>query len=439
MARISVFGIGYVGSVSLACLADHNHYVQGVDINPLKVEMVNNGQSPVIEEGLTELLLKATASGKLSATLNSDEAIQTSDISFICVGTPSLLNGSINLHSIKTVCAEIGESLACKSTYHVVVVRSTILPGSMEDELIPILERYSGKKAGQDFGVVFNPEFLREGSSIKDFYDPPFTILAGTDSKSITLVSDLYSFIDAQLIVVPMRVAEMVKYACNAFHALKITFANEVGNICKVIDIDSHAVMDILCKDKKLNLSPYYLKPGFAFGGSCLPKDLRALLYHARKNDIDALVLESILPSNNNQIDIAYQMVKRTKEKQIGVLGLSFKAGTDELRESPMVELIEKLIGKGYQVCVYDKNVSISQLHGANRIYIEKEIPHIGAILKDSIDEVIDNSKVIIIGNHSEEFRSITKKTKPDQIMIDLVRIFCETDRIPLNYEGICW
>jgi GDP-mannose 6-dehydrogenase len=309
----------------------------------------------------------------------------------------------------------------------------------MEDELIPLLERYSGKKAGQDFGVVFNPEFLREGSSIKLFYDPPFTIIAGTDTKSITMISDLYSFIDAQLIVVPMRVAEMVKYACNAFHDLKITFANEVGIICKVIDIDSHTVMDILFKDTKFNLSPYYLKPGFAFGGSCLPKDLRALLYQARKNDIDALVLESILPSNNNQIDLAYQMVKSTNEKQIGVLGLSFKAGTDELRESPMVELIEKLIGKGYQVSVYDKNVSISQLHGANRIYIEEEIPHIGTILKDSINEVINNSKVIIIGNNSEEFRSFIGNTKPDQFIIDLVRILRQTDRIPPNYQGICW
>lgn len=439
MARISVFGIGYVGTVSMACLADNNHDVQGVDINPMKVEMVNNGQSPVIEEGLTDLISKSVASGKVSATIDSNEAIQTSEISLICVGTPSLMNGSINTSSVKTVCAEIGESLASKSAYHVVVVRSTIMPGNMEDELIPILEHNSRKKAGLDFGVVFNPEFLREGSSIRDFYDPPFTIIAGTDKKAISIVSDIYSFIDAQIIVVPMRVAEMIKYACNAFHALKITFANEVGNICKAIDIDSHAVMDILCKDTKLNLSPYYLKPGFAFGGSCLPKDLRALLYHARKNDIDALVLESILPSNRNQIELAYQMVRRTKEKQIGVLGLSFKAGTDELRESPMVELIEKLIGKGYQVSVYDKNVSISQLHGANRFYIKEEIPHIGTLMKDSIDEIINNNKVIIIGNNSEEFRSVLSAAKPDQIIIDLVRISGEGCQTPAVYEGICW
>jgi GDP-mannose 6-dehydrogenase len=345
----------------------------------------------------------------------------------------------LNLNYIKRVCQEIGEAIRSKPDYHVVVARSTMLPGSTEEVVIPILEEYSGKKAGRDFGVGFNPEFLREGSSIKDFYDPPFTVIGGNDEATVAAVGEIYRMLDAEVIVAPIKVAETVKYACNAFHALKVSFANEIGNICKQQDIDSHQVMDIFCKDTKLNISPYYMKPGFAFGGSCLPKDLRALLYHARYFDLTPPVLESILRSNQQQVDMAFQMVRRTERKRIGVLGFSFKAGTDDLRESPMVELVERLIGKGYKVAVYDRNVSLANLQGANRAYIEQEIPHIASLMCDTIEDVLAVSEVIIIGNGAAEFRQALTEAKPEQIIIDLVRIAPDTDQVNSQYDGICW
>ncbi len=438
MTTISIFGLGYVGSVSIACLADNGHKVIGVDVSSTKVEMIREGHSPIIEEGLDELLKKGVNAGRIRATQDSVEAVHASAVSFICVGTPSHTNGSLNLTYVQRVCEEIGQALATKSGYHVVVARSTMLPGSTEEVLIPILEQASGKKAGHGFGVCFNPEFLREGSSIKDFYDPPFTIIGSDDERAAAQVADLYALLSAPMMVVPFKVAEMVKYANNAFHALKVSFANEIGNICKGQNIDGHQVMDIFCRDTKLNLSPYYLKPGFAFGGSCLPKDLRAILYHCRNLDIYPPVLEAILPSNQRQIDMAYQMVKRTGRKRVGVLGFSFKAGTDDLRESPMVELIEYLIGKGYTVKVYDRNVSLANLQGANRVYIEQEIPHIASLMADSIDAVLDTSEVIIVGNKAAEFRNVLSRLRDDQVMIDLVRA-AENMQSNEHYQGICW
>ena len=439
MTAISVFGLGYVGSVSIACLADHGHEVIGVDVNPAKVEMINRGQSPVIEQGLGELLKKGVSAGCIRATTEAAQAVRDSDVSFICVGTPSSPNGSLNLTYVKRVCEDIGQALAAKSGYHVVVARSTMLPGSTEEMVIPTLEGASGKSAGYDFGVCVNPEFLREGSSIEDFYHPPYTVIGAGDEKAAAVVTELYSILGAPLMVVPFMVAEMVKYASNAFHALKVSFANEIGNLCKQQNIDSHQVMDILCQDRKLNLSPNYLKPGFAFGGSCLPKDLRALLYHCRQFDIYPAVLEAILPSNLRQIDLAYQMVKRTGRKRIGVLGFSFKAGTDDLRESPMVELIEHLIGKGYQVKVYDRNVSLANLYGANRAYIEQEIPHIAYLMTESLEAVVDSSEVIIVGNKSSEFKAVLPNLRDDQIMIDLVRVTDDHRASDERYQGICW
>ena len=439
MSTISIFGLGYVGAVSVACLADSGHKIIGVDVSPTKVEMIARGHSPIIEEGLGELLKKGVDEGRIKATSDSTKAVHNSDVSFVCVGTPSNPNGSLNLSYVKKVCEEIGAALATKNGYHVVVARSTMLPGSTEEIVIPALERSSGKKAGQDFGVCFNPEFLREGSSIKDFYDPPFTIIGATDEKAATAVSELYSMLDAPLMTVSLKVAEMVKYANNAFHALKVSFANEIGNVCKQQDIDSHQVMNIFCEDKKLNLSPYYLKPGFAFGGSCLPKDLRALLYHCRHFDMQLPVMEAILPSNRKQIDMAYQMIKRTDSKRIGILGFSFKAGTDDLRESPMVELIEYILGKGYQVKVYDRNVSLANLQGANRAYIEREIPHISMLMSDSIEEILEQSEVIVIGNAAPEFQAILGQIREHQTVIDLVRISKEIDQLDSRYQGICW
>ena len=439
MATISIFGLGYVGAVSVACLADNGHNIIGVDVNPTKIEMIAKGHSPIVEEGLGELLKKGVNDGRIRATSDQVQAVHDSDISFICVGTPSNPNGSLNLVYVKKVSEAIGQALAAKDGYHVVVARSTMLPGSTEEVVIPALEEASGKKAGVDFGVCFNPEFLREGSSIKDFYDPPFTVIGAENEKAAGIVTDIYSMLNAPLMVVPIKVAEMVKYANNAFHALKVSFANEVGNICKQQNIDSHKVMEIFCQDKKLNLSPYYLKPGFAFGGSCLPKDLRAILYHCRHFDVQLPVMESILPSNRKQIDVAIQMIKRTGRKKVGVLGFSFKAGTDDLRESPMVDLIEYLIGKGHHVTVYDKNVSLANLQGANRAYIEQEIPHIATLMADTIDKVLAESEVIVIGNGAAEFREVVNKIEDHHTLIDLVRITSEINALDERYEGICW
>jgi len=435
--RLSVFGIGYVGCVSAACFAKHGHKVTGVDVNPTKVEIINRGDSPIIEPGLAELMREAVISGQLRATTSSSEAVQNSDISLVCVGTPSNPNGSLNLSYVRRVCHEIGKALRDKADRHVVVMRSTMLPGTVESVVIPALEETSDKKSGSDFGVCINPEFLREGSSLKDFYEPPFTLIGADDPHTEQALQQLYATIGAPVIVTSIKTAEMVKYACNCFHALKVSFANEIGNICKAVGVDSHEVMDIFCHDTKLNLSPYYLKPGFAFGGSCLPKDLRAITHKAKALDVETPVLSAILPSNRLQVERALDMVVRTGNKRIGVLGFSFKAGTDDLRESPMVSLIETLIGKGYDLSIYDRDVSLARLFGANKEYIEREIPHISQLMRSSVDEVLDASDSLIIGNRSEDFRGIESRLRKGQQLIDLVRLF---DKVSDgSYQGICW
>lgn len=435
--KISVFGLGYVGCVSAACFAKDGHEVVGVDVSTNKVDIINSGGSPIVEPGIGELIAEATGSGRLRATTDSAEAIAASEISLICVGTPSNANGSLDLRYVKRVCEEIGASLKLKDDRHVVVIRSTMLPGTIENVVIPALEQTSGKKAQRDFGVCINPEFLREGTSLKDFYAPPFTLIGADDQNTGETVSKLYSGIEARLFVTPVKTAEMVKYVCNCFHALKVTFANEVGNICKGLAIDSHEVMEVFCQDTKLNLSPYYLKPGFAFGGSCLPKDLRAMNYKAKELDVETPVLAAILPSNRRQIENALDMVVKTGSKRIGVLGFSFKAGTDDLRESPIVTLIETLIGKGYQLSIYDRDVSLARLAGANKEYIEREIPHISQLMRQSVAEVVDNVDVIIIGNKGEEFKQIDSRLGGDKVVIDLVRLFDKPSSD--GYQGICW
>ena len=437
--KISIFGLGYVGAVSTGCLAALGHEVVGVDVNPLKVETINAGKSPVVESGLEELIAKGVAQGRVRATMDAAEAVATTDVSFVCVGTPSADNGSLDLTYVKRVCAQIGAALASKPDYHVVVLRSTMLPGSTEGEAIPALEEASGRRAGRDFGVSFNPEFLREGTAVYDFYHPPYTIVGQYTGRGAEVVADLYEAIEAPLLIVPIKAAEMVKYANNAFHALKVVFANEIGAICKQQGIDSHQVMDIFCMDTKLNLSAYYLKPGFAFGGSCLPKDLRALLYHAHRHDQQVPVLEAILPSNALQVRRGYELIKHTGHKKVGVLGFSFKAGTDDLRESPLVELIETLIGKGFQVKIFDRNVSLARLHGTNRAYIEREIPHVASLMCDTMEEVLADSEVIVIGNKAPEFRLVLDKLRPDQVLIDLVRVSKEVDLDDERYIGIGW
>ncbi|HEX2980948.1 MAG TPA: nucleotide sugar dehydrogenase [Anaerolineaceae bacterium] len=439
MAVVSVFGLGYVGCVLAACLADNGHHVIGVDVNPMKVDSINNGLSPVIETGLEDLIRRNRYLGRLLATQDTAWAVRESELSFVCVGTPSRPNGSLDTTYVTRVCEDIARGIAHKDSYHTVVIRSTLLPGSTEELLQPVLEACSGKTAGSDFGLGYNPEFLREGSSIQDFYSPPYTVIGADDERVTAQVKQIYSMLDAPVVVVPINVAEMVKYVNNAFHALKVTFANEIGAICKQQKIDSHQVMEIFCMDRKLNLSPYYLKPGFAFGGSCLPKDLRALLYHGRKNDLHLPVLESILPSNQLQVEHAYQMIRRTGCKRVGVLGISFKDGTDDLRESPLVELIEQLVGKGYQVKVYDKNVSLSKLHGANRAYIEQELPHIGLLMSATIQEVLDHAEVVVLGNKATRYHHISANLRDDHTVIDLVRAADGATNLNGRYQGIGW
>jgi GDP-mannose 6-dehydrogenase len=436
--RLSVFGLGYVGCVSAACFAGEGHEVTGVDVNSTKVEIINGGRSPIVEAGINELIEKTVAAGRLRATSDSAAAIRDSEISLICVGTPSQTNGSLDLTYVKRVCEEIGAALAEKDARHTVVIRSTMLPGTIHGVVVPTLEASSGKKAGCDFGVCINPEFLREGTSLKDFYAPPFTLIGADEEDVAETVRRLYAGIDAPLFITGIKAAEMVKYTCNCFHALKVSFANEIGNICKGLNIDSHEVMNVFCQDTKLNLSPYYLKPGFAFGGSCLPKDLRAITYKAKELDVEAPVLASILPSNRQQIERAVSMVLQTGRKRIGVLGFSFKAGTDDLRESPMVTLIETLIGKGMQLAIYDRDVSLARLFGANKEYIEREIPHISQLMRASVREVLDSSEVLIIGNKAAEFREIEGQLKDGQTVIDLVRLF-ENRTSDDSYQGICW
>jgi GDP-mannose 6-dehydrogenase len=435
--KLSVFGLGYVGCVSAACLADSGNEVIGVDVNPTKVDIINSGNSPIIETGINELIGKVVQEGRLSATTDSARAINDSELSVVCVGTPSNQNGSLHLRHVEQVCAEIGAALKTKTGRHIVVIRSTMLPGTIQNTVIPALEETSGKKAVSDFGICINPEFLREGSSLKDYYAPPFTLIGADDDETINAVRSLYANINAPVFTTPLKTAEMVKYVCNCFHALKVSFANEIGNICKALEIDSHEVMHVFCQDTKLNLSPYYLKPGFAFGGSCLPKDLRAINYKAKELDVEVPVLSAILPSNRLQIERAIEMVTSSGKKRVGVLGFSFKAGTDDLRESPIVTLIETLIGKGFELALYDRHVSVAKLVGANKEYIEREIPHISKLMRTSVEGVLQDSDIVIIGNHAEEFRDVTERLRADQQVIDLVRLFDRTSNE--NYQGICW
>lgn len=435
--KLSVFGLGYVGCVAAACLADAGHDVVGVDVNPTKVEIINSGKSPIIEDGIGELIAKVVAAGRLSATTDSARAIRDSDISLVCVGTPSNQNGSLHLRHVEGVCSEIGAALKHKNARHIVVIRSTMLPGTIENTVVPVLEETSGKQAVKDFGICINPEFLREGSSLKDYHAPPFTLIGADDEVTSSAVQSLYADIKAPVFVTSLKTAEMVKYVCNCFHALKVTFANEVGNICKALQIDSHEVMQVFCQDTKLNLSPYYLKPGFAFGGSCLPKDLRAINYKAKELDVEVPVLSAILPSNRLQIERAIDMVVRSGKKRVGVLGFSFKAGTDDLRESPIVTLIETLIGKGFELAIYDRHVSVAKLVGANKEYIEREIPHISKLMRSDIDAVLNDSDIVIIGNQAEEFRGVAERLRDSQQLIDLVRLYDRTSNE--NYQGICW
>ncbi|MGK5067130.1 nucleotide sugar dehydrogenase [Janthinobacterium sp. RT4P48] len=435
--KISIFGLGYVGAVSAGCLATDGHEVIGVDPNKTKVDLINQGTTPIIEKDIGEMIAATVKSGHLRATADVRDAVFGSDMSLICVGTPSQLNGNLDLSHVRKVCQEIGAAIAEKDSFHVVVARSTMLPGSMRSLVIPTLEAASGKVAGVDFGVCNNPEFLREGTAVYDYYNPPKTVIGESDEKAGALLVQLYAKMDAPLVRTDVETAEMVKYTDNTWHAVKVAFANEIGNICKAVGIDGHKVMEIFCQDTKLNLSPYYMKPGFAFGGSCLPKDVRALTYKARSLDLDLPLLNSILPSNQRQVEKGVKMIVDKGARKVGILGFSFKAGTDDLRESPLVDVIEYLLGKGYELKLYDKNVNLAALTGANQDYILNHIPHISKLMVTSMQDVLDFADTIVIGNGAAEFKSVPGSLKPHQHIVDLVRI--SKEQSGEQYDGICW
>jgi GDP-mannose 6-dehydrogenase len=441
--KIALFGLGYVGVVSAACLARDGHSVVGIDPNAVKVDFLRRGKSPIIEPGLDELIASAVATGRLVAGSDYATGVAQSDVLMVCVGTPGQANGSLDLTYVRRVVQQIGEQLAARGGYKVVVIRSTLLPGSMQSVVVPLLEESSHLKAGKDFGVCINPEFLRESSAIYDYDHPPKTVIGASDERAAAIVRELYAALDAPLVLTNLRTAEMVKYVDNSWHALKVTFANEVGRLCKVMGVDGRLAMRLFCMDTKLNVSTAYLRPGFAFGGSCLPKDVRALTYQGRLLDVETPVLGSILASNQLHIAHALSMIRATGRRRVGLLGLSFKEGTDDLRESPIVTLAEQLIGKGYELLVYDQNVRLAALMGANREYILTHIPHIGRLLVERPEQLLEHAEVLIVAAASEEFRTLLQESPSGMSVIDLVGLWKTADgegTAPMDhYDGIAW
>ncbi len=437
--KISVFGLGYVGAVSGACLAELGHEVIGVDVDDFKVKTINDGKSPIVEELIAELTSEMVQAGKLRATTDAREAVHASDLSIVCVGTPSDASGALELNYVRRVSEEIGAALADKNTHHTVAIRSTVLPGTVDDIVKPALEAQSGKKCGEAFDVCFHPEFLREGTSVKDFRSPPKIVIGADSPEAGKAVAALYEGFEAPIFHTAIRAAETVKYADNAFHALKVTFSNEIGTICKALDIDSHEVMRIFCEDKKLNISPAYLMPGFAYGGSCLPKDLRALTHAARSLNLELPVLFNVQRSNDLHVERMVNVIQSMGQKSVGMLGLSFKRGTDDLRESPLVELVERLLGKGYPVSIYDENVLVSRLRGGNKAYIEQRLPHISQLMVENLDDLIDDSELLIVGAAQPSFADALAKRANGKTVIDLVGLLKSAKAGEPNYHGICW
>jgi GDP-mannose 6-dehydrogenase len=437
---ISVFGLGYVGCVSAACFADRGFQVLGIDANPTKTEFLRDGKSPVIEEHIGELVNKVVSEGALTVVGDAETAVHQTDISLICVGTPSEPNGELSTVYLRRVAEEIGAALATKTARHTVVFRSTMVPGTCQEVLIPILEEASGKRAGVDFGVCVNPEFLREGTSVWDFNNPPKTVVGSNDPESAEAVMRLYEGLPGPRFAVRLAEAEMIKYVDNSYHALKVAFGNEIGVICRSVGVDSHSVIDVFMADTKLNISPAYLRPGFAFGGSCLPKDLRALVHTARRRDLDTPLLASVLPSNEAHIRRALDLVTGSGRRKVGIFGLSFKAGTDDLRESALVELAERLLGKGYQVKIFDSTVALSRLTGANRDYLAERLPHIERLLTDDIDQVLDHAEVCIAGSAEPAIAAAMSKVGADRLVVDLIRLpDAAQRRDDPSYVGISW
>lgn len=436
--NVSIFGLGYVGCVSLGCLAKNGHTVIGVDLNKTKVDFINQGKAPIVEQDIEELILEQQKAGRVSATADAHEAVANSEVSIICVGTPSTDHGHLDLGAIFNVAREIGSCLKQKEAFHVISIRSTVLPGTNE-KVGQIIEEASGKKREKDFSVVSNPEFLREGTAVRDYFNPPYTIIGSTNEKASKLLEALYKDIDAPFFVTEIKVAEMMKYVNNAFHATKVVFANEIGNICSKIGVDSHKLMNIFCQDMKLNISPYYLKPGFSYGGSCLPKDLKALKTIAHDHYLECPTIESIEKSNENHKRVVLEKILQFGKEKIGFLGVSFKGGTDDLRNSPIIDILEVLLGKGFDIRIFDQNVQIAKLVGANKEYILKKIPFIAKFIVSTENEIIEHSDVIVIVNQDKDFRSILNKVPKEKILFDLVNYDFENKSVLENYKGLSW
>ena len=437
---ISVFGLGYVGTVTAACLAFRGNNVIGVDLNQNKIETMNSGNSPIVEPRVSEIIAESHHAGRLCAINSTEAAVLSSDISILCVGTPSLRNGKLDLGNIEPVCREIGEILKKKQSFHLVVLRSTVLPGTAETIVVPTLEKVSGKRMGAEFGVCVNPEFMREGTAVSDFLEPPMTVIGSADKAHSAVVRDLYEWSPARVFETSFRSAEMVKYVCNTWHAVKVTFANEIGTLARELEVDAESMMEMFASDTKLNISATYLKPGFAFGGSCLPKDVRALNYRAKELDLKLPLIESIMPSNEEHLERALDLVLRTGKGKIAMLGLSFKSATDDLRESPQVQLVKQLLGEGREIQIWDDNVSLGRLIGSNRAYIEQVIPHIGSLLRPNLKEVLRAAEVIVIGTRGLDRDILQKNIRQGQIVIDLVNLE-KARRLQSTaaYKGICW
>ena len=436
--KIAVFGLGYVGTVSAACLAEKGVPVIGVDVSSEKVDRLSRGESPIIEPGLDALVRRSIDAGLLEATTDWELAVAESQLALLCVSTPSRTDGNVDTQYLERVCQQIGSALARREDYYVVVVRSTALPGTTKNVLIPILEEHSGKRAGTAFGVCFHPEFLREGKAIDDFLRPSKIVVGALDDRSAEPLRTIYEGFDAAYLLTSIHTAELIKYADNFWHALKVGFANEIGTLSRALGIDGREVMEIFCQDTKLNLSDAYLRPGFAFGGSCLPKDLRALGHRARHLSLDLPILASVLPSNRQHFERAFRMVKESGNRRVGMLGLSFKPDTDDLRESPLVEMAERLIGKGYDLRIYDHNVSLSTLTGRNRQYIEEHIPHIANLMVEDASELIGHAQTLVIGNHDPRYREALEFVSDQQIVVDLVGLG-DGNVDGAKYLGICW
>jgi len=437
--RISVLGLGYVGAVSAACLARDGHHVVGVDVDPHKLELIRSGRSPIVEEGIQELTRDVVTAGRLTVTDDVAAAIRDTELSFICVGTPSSPNGSQDLGAIRRVMQSIGQAIGAKADFHTVILRSTVQPGTIDDVMRPILEQASGKRADQDFGVGFQPEFLREGTSIKDYDNPPFTVIGTQSTRSAGVLQNLFGHLPCEFITTSVGVAEMLKYACNAFHAVKVTFANEIGRLSQAVDVDARAVMDLVCRDKRLNISPAYMKPGFAFGGSCLPKDLRALTYVGKIKDVTTPMLGSVMGSNRAHIDHVLDKVMVPGVRRVAMIGLSFKAGTDDLRESPLVAVAERLIGKGYDLRIFDPEVNLSRLIGANKRFIEESIPHIGSLMVEDCTKAIAGAQVLIVSLASPAIlQALANHDNEDLAVVDLVGLSRAQVKCA-RYSGVCW